>query len=150
LLSSASVVDQVLALFTFAYGCCNLSAASIYYIESFSFVSCSSSNNPSPHVFLQFVKAVRVHQFMLRVSEELRADITVSRKQSRNITSQQNRGNPRAVAATGGEVTAATIRRPNGRRPRLCACSRSEVMAMRCSCRPPHAGGDEGQPASSR
>jgi len=43
--------------------CCYLFvvAAAIYYIKLFSFVSCSISINPSPHIFLQFIEAVRVH-----------------------------------------------------------------------------------------
>ena len=36
-------------------------AAAIYYIKLFSFVSCSISINPSPHIFLQFIEVVRVH-----------------------------------------------------------------------------------------
>jgi len=47
--------------FAFAAICLLLLPASVNYIKSFLFVSSSSSINPSPRIFLQFVKAVRVH-----------------------------------------------------------------------------------------
>ena len=47
-------------LISFACACYLFVAAAVYNIKSFSFVSCSISINPSPHIFLQFIEAVRV------------------------------------------------------------------------------------------